>query len=46
MRTNTLIATLALGAGLFGGGALLVHAFAQDKAPRQRKPRLRPKPEP
>ncbi|HRO35451.1 PepSY domain-containing protein [Thauera sp.] len=33
MRTNTLIATLALGAGLFGGGALLVHAFAQDKAP-------------
>lgn len=33
MRTNTLIATLALGAGLLGGSALLVPAFAQDKAP-------------
>jgi len=33
MRTNTLIATLALGAGLLGGGALLVPAFALDKSP-------------
>jgi len=33
MRTNTLIATLALGAGLLGGGALLVPAFAQDQSP-------------
>lgn len=33
MRTNTLIATLALGAGLLGGGALLAPAFAQGNAP-------------
>ncbi len=33
MRTNTLIATLALGAGLLGGRALLVPAFAQDQSP-------------